>query len=294
LIARTTKTNSAAPQSAIAFVTEKPLAPRSFWDGYLKLSLVTCRVAMVPARSDSEKIKFHALNRKTGNRLEARLVDDETGKPVAEDDQVKAYQSGEKEFVLLEDDDLAAVALESARTIDIEMFVPKDSIAWIWFDQPHYLLPNDKVGLEAFAVIREAMAATGMVGVSRLVLYRRERAVMLQPLDDGLALWTLRYGDEVRDPKDYWQDIGSGKPDPKLLSMITKLIGQKTTDWDPKLASDPVQKNLAKIIAAKKKGARGAAKSADDSAAQDRGNVVSIFDALRKSVAAEGKRSGKG
>jgi DNA end-binding protein Ku len=98
----------------------------------------------------------------------------------------------------------------------------------------------------------------------------------------------------VRDPKDYWQDIGSGKPDPKLLSMITKLIGQKTTDWDPKLASDPVQKNLAKIIAAKKKGARGAAKSADDSAAQDRGNVVSIFDALRKSVAAEGKRSGKG
>ncbi len=181
--------------------------PRSFWDGYLKLSLVTCRVAMVPARSDSEKIKFHTLNRKTGNRLEARLVDDETGKRVAEDDQVKAYQSGEKDFVLLEDDDLAAVALESTRTIDIETFVPKDLRSrGSWFRSARTIsLPNDKVGQEAFAVIREAMAATDTVGISRVVLYRRERAVMLQPLDKGLVLWTLRYGDEVRDQKDYWQ-----------------------------------------------------------------------------------------
>jgi DNA end-binding protein Ku len=271
------------------------MAPRSFWDGYLKLSLVTCRVAMVPARSDNEKIKFHALNRKTGNRLETRLVDEGTGKPVAEDDQVKAYQSGEKDFVILEDDDLAAVALESTRTIDIEMFVPKESIAWIWYDQPHYLLPNDKVGEEAFAVIREAMAATDTVGISRVVLYRRERAVMLQPLDKGLVLWTLRYGEEVRDPSDYWKDIDNEKLDPKLLSMVAKLIAQKTTSWDPKLASDPVQKSLARIIAVKKKGAaRGMAKSVSDSAPPGRDNVVSIFDALRKSMAAERKRGSKG
>jgi DNA end-binding protein Ku len=173
------------------------------------------------------------------------------------------------------------------------MFVPKESIAWIWYDQPHYLLPNDKVGEEAFAVIREAMKATGTVGVSRVVLYRRERAVMLQPLDSGLVLWTLRYGDEVRDPREYWKGIENEKLDPKLLSMVAKLIGQKTTSWDPNLATDPVQRDLAKIIAAKKKGAKRPPKSAGESIHTDRGNVVSIFDALRRSVDAERQRSSK-
>jgi len=276
----------------IPFV-EKAMAPRSFWKGYLKLSLVTCPVAMVPARSDNEKVKFHTLNRKTGNRIESRLVDEKTGKPVDDEDQVKAYQSGDNDYVMLEDDELAAVALESTRTIDIEMFVPKDSIGWIWYDQPHYLTPNDKVGEEAFAVIREAMKSSDTVGISRLVLYRRERAVMLHPLDNGIVLWTLRYGDEVRDSKDYWENIGPEKRDPKLASMIAKLIDERTTTWDPKLASDPVQKNLMKIIAAKKKSAKAPAKSTSEKPAPTGGNVVSIFDALRKSMEVERKRGSK-
>jgi DNA end-binding protein Ku len=262
------------------------MAPRSFWKGYLKLSLVTCPVAMVPARSDNEKVKFHTLNRKTGNRIESRLVDEETGRPVTDDDQVKAYQSGDNDYVMLEEDELAAVALESTRTIDIEMFVQKDSIAWIWYDQPHYLLPNDKVGEEAFAVIREAMKASDTVGISRVVLYRRERAVMLQPWGKGIVLWTMRYGDEVRDSKDYWENIEIERIDPKLMSMVDKLIDEKTKPWDPAMTTDPVQKNLMKIIAAKKKSGKADPKKVKHKTPPEKGNVV-IFDALRKSVEIE-------
>jgi DNA end-binding protein Ku len=265
------------------------MAPRTFWKGYLKLSLVTCPVAMVPATSDSEKVRFHTLNRATGHRVESRYIDSGTGKPVDEDDEVKGYQTGDDTFVMLEDDELEAVALESTRTIDIEMFVPADSIEWIWYDKPHYLTPSDSVGEEAFAVIREAMAATKMVGISRVVLYRRERAVMLKPRDAGIELWTLRYGDEVRDPASYFGDLKRDKPEGKLLSMVTKLIGERSRPWDPAMVSDPVQEQLLNIIAAKKKGRRPARPKATPPPPS---NVVNIMDALRKSIQAE-KPAGK-
>src|ERR1700684_2577917 len=144
------------------------MAPRPFWKGYLKLSLVTCPVAMTPATTDNEKVRFHTLNRKTGNRVVSQYVDAVTGKPVDEDDEVKGYPRGEDDYVLLEDDELEAVGLESTRTIDIDMFVPADSIEWVWYDKPHYLTPDDEVGEEAYSVIRDAMGSTGMVGISRL------------------------------------------------------------------------------------------------------------------------------
>src|ERR1700688_705439 len=153
------------------------MAPRPFWSGYLKLSLVTCPVAMAPATTENEKVRFHTLNRKTGNRVASQYIDAVTGKLVDEDAQVKGYPRGENEYVLLEDDELEAVGLESTRTIDIDMFVPADSIDWGWYDKPHYLTPNDPVGEEAFCVIRDAMEATGTIGISRLVMYHRERAV---------------------------------------------------------------------------------------------------------------------
>jgi len=179
--------------------------PKPFWKGFLKLSLVTCPVAMTPAVSQSEKIKFHTLNRETGNRVESHYVDAETGKPVDKDDQVLGYERGENEYVILEREELESVALESVRTIDIDMFAAKESIAWIWYDRPHYLTPDGAVGEEAFAVIREAMAATGTVGIARLVLGNREHAVMLEPRDRGIVVWTLRYGNEVREPKAYFE-----------------------------------------------------------------------------------------
>jgi DNA end-binding protein Ku len=266
------------------------MAPRSFWKGYLKLSLVTCPVAMTPARSEGEKVRFHTLNRKTGNRVQARAVDAETGKPVAEEDEAKAYQKGEDDYIILEDEELDAVALESTRTIDIDMFVPADSIDWIWYDQPHFLTPDDKVGTEAFAVIREAMKLTKMVGISRLVLYRRERAVMLEPREAGIVLWTLRYGDEVRDAKDYFGDIKTGEVDAKLMALVSKLIDERSQPWDPKMATDPVQEQLKEIIASKKKGARPAKAAAQ---APRPSNVINIMDALRKSVAEDAKPRGR-
>lgn len=262
------------------------MAPRSFWKGYLKLSLVTCPVAMAPATSDNEKVRFHTLNRKTGNRVVSRYVDSVTGRAVDEDEEVKGYERGENDYVMLEDEELDAVALDSTRTIDIEMFVPGDSIEWIWFDTPHYLTPDDPVGEEAYCVIRDAMAASNMVGISRLVMYRRERAVMLEPRDKGIVLWTLRFGDEVRGEQDYFGDIGTHSADSKLMTLVQQLIEERTKPWDPGMVADPVQEKLLDIIASKKKGRKrpARAKAKEDVAP---GNVISIMDALRKSLSKE-------
>lgn len=263
------------------------MAPRSFWKGYLKLSLVTCPVAMAPAISQEDKVRFRTLNEKTGNPVVSRYVDAVTGKPVNEDDEVKGYPRGEDDYVMLEDEEIDAVALESTRTIDIETFVPRESIEWIWYDTPHYLVPNDTVGEEAFSVIREAMASTGTVGISRVVLYRRERAVMLEPRGKGIVLWTLRYGDEVRAEADYFAGLKEAKPDSKALSLVKTLIKERTKSWDPKMADDPVQDRLLDIIAAKKKGRKRPAKQ--KAPPPTAGNVINIMDALRKSIKAEGK-----
>lgn len=265
------------------------MAQRYFWKGYLKLSLVTCPVAMMPATSAAEKVRFHTLNRKTGNRVVTQYVDSVTGKPVDEDDEVKGYPKGEDDHVILEDEDIEAVALESTRTIDIDMFVPADMIEWVWFDKPHYLVPNDPVGEEAFAVIREAMSATKTIGISRLVMARRERAVMLEPRDNGIILWTLRYGDEVRDPEAYFGRIEEEKPEAKLLTMVKKLIDERTKPWDPCMVDDPVQERLLDIIKAKQKGRKRAPKRKEE-APETGGNVLNIMDALRKSISSESRK----
>jgi DNA end-binding protein Ku len=268
------------------------MAPRSFWKGYLKLSLVTCPVAMMPATSQNEKVRFHTLNARTGNRVVSQYIDAVTKKPVDEDDEVKGYQRGEDDYVMLEDEEIEAVALESTRTIDIESFVPHDTIEWVWYDAPHYLTPNDPVGEEAFSVIRDAMASTRSVGISRLVMYRRERAVMLEPRDKGIILWTLRYGDEVRDEKDYFGHIKQTNTDPKLMTMVKKLIDERTAPWDPAVVDDPVQDKLLEIIAAKKKGRKRVAR-AEPETEEAPSNVINIMDALRKSIGSDAKRKRK-
>jgi DNA end-binding protein Ku len=268
------------------------MAQRSFWKGYLKLSLVTCPVAMVPAHTEGEKVRFHTLNRKTGDRVETRYVDASTGKVVGDDDEVKGYQKGENQFVVLEDDEIDAVALESTRTIDIEMFVPKDSIEWVWYDKPHYLTPDEPIGEEAFSVIRDAMEATDTVGISRLVLYRRERAVMLQPRDRGIVLWTLRYGDEVREPDPYFAGIKSEKADAKLMKLVSTLIQERSEPWELSMVSDPVQDKLKQIIASKKKGKRPPRPKAREP--ERPSNVISIVDALKRSLTRESRPSKKG
>ncbi|WP_075293389.1 Ku protein, partial [Pararhizobium arenae] len=194
------------------------MAPRRpYWRGYLKLSLVTCPVAMTPATSESEKVRFHTLNKETGNRVRSQYVDAVTGKPVKEDDEAKGFERGENDYVLLTDEDLETVELESVRTIDIERFVPRDSIDWVYLESPFFLTANDKIGDEAFAVIRDAMAAEDVLAVSRLVLGRRERAVVLEARDNGIVLWTLRFGNEVRPETEYFKEIDK-KADTKVVS----------------------------------------------------------------------------
>jgi len=257
----------------------------AFWKGYLKLSLVTCPVAMTPATSENEKVRFRTLNRATGNPVVSRYVDSETGKPVTEDDAVKGYQRGEDDYVILEHDEIAAVALKSVRSIDIEKFIPSDSLDWIWYDKPHYLTPDGQVGEEAFRVIRDAMKATNSVGISRVVLYRRERAVMLEPRDKGIVLWTLRYGDEVRPFEDIHTQ--SQSIDAELKNLVGKLIESRRQAWNAAMLDDPVQERLLKDIAAKNKGRRRSPVKAKPEAEPVASNVVSIVDALRKSLAAD-------
>ncbi len=264
------------------------MALHAFWKGYLKLSLVTCPVALIPATSDREKIRFHTLNRKTGNRVVSRYVDEETGRAADEGEEAKGYARGENDYLVLEDEELESVRLESARTIDIEGFAPAESIDWIWYDTPFYLVPDDPVGEEAYCVIRDAMAAKRTLGVSRLVLHRRERAVVLSPRDRGVVLWTLRYGEEVRDPSAMFSGVRASGFDPELLNLIEKLIEERKASWSPDMVRDPVQERLADIIAEKKKGApRAAARPREGERAPN--NVVNIMDALRRSVKEEGK-----
>jgi DNA end-binding protein Ku len=262
------------------------MPPRTFWKGYLKLSLVTCPVAMMPAVSEGNRLRFHTLNRKTGNRVQRQYVDAETGKRVEDEDQARGYPRGEDDHVILEDEELDEVALESTRTIDIQEFVASDRIAWIWLDRPHFLLPDDTVAEEAFSVIRDAMQSTDTVGIARLVLYRRERAVMLMPKGKGIVLWTLRYGDEVRDERDYFDDLKEKKPDAEALKLVSKLIGARTANWDPKLVEDPVQDRLLDLIEEKKKGRKPPRKAKADEP-RESGKVISIIDALKRSIAAE-------
>jgi DNA end-binding protein Ku len=260
------------------------MAQRSFWRGYLKLSLVTCRVAMSPVVSDRGRVRFHTLDRRTGHRIETRYVDAETGAAVADKDEVKGFPRGPDEYVMLEDKELDSVALESTRTIDIEMFVPQASIAGVWYDVPHFLTPDDEVGEEAFAVIREAMRASGTAGIARLVLNRRERAVMLEPRGQGMVLWSLRYGDEVRPEAEYFKGLGEEEVDRDVVAEVRKLIEARRGEWSPKLMTDPVEAELRKLIRKKARsaGAKPQKPAAGKAARTD--NVIDLMAALKKSL----------
>lgn len=262
---------------------------RPYWRGYLKLSLVTCPVALTPATSESEKVRFHTLNKDTGNRVVSHYIDSVTGKAVTDEQEAKGYERGENDYVILTDEELESVELETVRTIDIEKFVPRGSIEWVYLDTPFYLTTNDKIGDEAFAVIRQAMEGEDVVGISRVVLGRREHAVLLEPRGEGIVVWTLRFGDEIRPESEYFTGIDK-KSDPKGVSALETEINKRLKDWSPDMVSDPIQESLLKLIADKKKAKKPTKAKSSQSTKNNRGeksNVVSIMDALKKSVAKE-------
>jgi DNA end-binding protein Ku len=213
-----------------------------------------------------------------------------TGKPLADGDEVKGYERGENEYVMLEDEELDAVALASTKTIDITVFAQRETIQWIWLETPYYLSVEDPVGQEAFSVIRDAMAAQKMVGISKLVISRRERTVMLEPRGKGIVLWTLRYGDEIRDEDSYFAAIGDETAAADMMPLVQQLIKQQTKHWDGKtMVVDPVQDKLLELIELKKRVLKKTAKAKPAAPVASAGNVVNIMDALRKSIAENGK-----
>ncbi len=258
------------------------MAARASWKGYLKLSLVSCAVQLYPASTSKERVSFHMLNRETGHRLKRLMVDSETGEPVESEDQIKGYEIGKRQYIQVEDEEIESVAIESTHTIDIESFVPRDEIDQTYFDSPYYIAPDGKVAEEAFAVIRDAMREKNVVGIGRVVLYRRERIIMLEPRDKGLVAMTLRYPYEVRADDEVFDQIPDVKVDDDTLDLATHIIERKLTHFDPARFEDRYQNALLEIIKAK-----AANKPAPKLDAPKPSNVVNLMDALRKSIAAE-------
>ncbi|HEX2529646.1 MAG TPA: Ku protein [Geminicoccus sp.] len=258
------------------------MAPRPNWKGYLKLALVTCPVAMFTAATTAERISFHTLNRETGNRVRRQYIDAETGDVVEDDEQVKGYELEDGQYVQIEEDEYDSVALESTHTIDIDKFVPRAEVDEIYIDTPYYLVPTDKVGEEAFVVIREAMRARRMVGLARVVLYRRERILMLEPRSKGIMAHTLHYDTEVRDDRGYFEDIRNIKLSSDLIDLASHIIDTKASRFDPSEFRDRYEEALVEMVKAKAKGKKPKAPPKP----RDQGNVVNLMEALRRSLGA--------
>ncbi|KQZ93966.1 Ku protein [Mesorhizobium sp. Root157] len=259
------------------------MAPRPAWKGYLKLSLVTCAVELTNVVTHAERISFRVLNRKTGNTVNRVYVDAETGKPVGDGDEIKGYEVDDGDFVHIEEEEIEAVRVESSNMMSLDGFVDKSSIQQIYLDTPYYLAPADKVSLDAFAVIRDAMAARKKAGLARIVLYRRERPVVIEPLGNGMVLTTLRYDNTVRQPDTVFADIKPVKTDTEMIELAEHIIDKKAARFDSSVFDDKYEEALLELIRAKKAG-RKAPKA---KAAPKPSNVVNLFEALKQSIAAD-------
>jgi DNA end-binding protein Ku len=264
------------------------MAPRANWKGFLRLSLVTCPVALYPATSESEKISFNQLNRKTGHRIKYAKVDADTGEEVANEDIVKGYKVDTDTFVEVTKEELENVALESTRTIEIDEFVDRTEIDRRYLIRPYYLRPDGKVGHDAFAVIRETIREMDKVAIGRLVLTNREHIIALEPLDKGLMGTLLRYPYEVRDPQEYFDEIDDVKVTKDMLDLAKHIVNQKSGSFEPDKFEDRYENALVELLNQKRKGepVRTAAKP------RDTGNVINLMDALRKSLDDVGKGDG--
>ncbi|MDF2764945.1 MAG: repair protein [Rhodospirillales bacterium] len=258
------------------------MAARANWKGYLRLSLVSCPIALYPATSESEKVRFNQLNKNTGNRIRYSKVDAETGEEVDSEDIIKGYQVSKGQFVEITDEDLEAVAVESSRTIDIDQFVPREEIDDLYNIRPYFIAPEGKIGAEAFVTIREAIAATGQVAIGRLVLTTREHMIALEPRGKGLMGTLLRYPYEVRDEAHYFDDIPNIKIEKEMLDLAKHIVKSKSGHFEPDKFEDRYETALREVINKKAKGERIEARQPERPS-----NVINLMDALKQSIAAE-------
>src|SRR3982075_2818881 len=259
------------------------MAARANWKGFLRLSLVTCPVALYPATSDSEKISFNQINRNTGHRIKYARVDADTGEEVPNEDIVKAFKVDTDTYVEVTKEELENVALESTRTIEIDEFVQREEIDPRYIIRPYYLRPDGKVGHDAFAVIRETIREMNMVAIGRVVLANREHIIALEPLDKGLMGTLLRYPYEVRSEKDYFDDIEDVKVTKDMLDLARHIVNQKPGSFEPETFEDHYETALIDLINKKRSGVRPSAKAAPKTG----GNVINLMDALKRSLASE-------
>jgi DNA end-binding protein Ku len=264
------------------------VAPRAYWKGYLKLSLVSCPVALFPASSEREKIRFHQINKATGNRIKYRKVDAETEEDVDTSDIIKGYEVGKGEYIELEPEELEAVAIESTRTVEIDEFVPKKEIDEIYLNNPYYIVPDGEVGQQAFAVIREAIRKEGMVALGRVVFTSREHVIALEPRGKGLLGITLRYPYEIRKEDQYFDDIENEKIPKDMMELASHIVETKSGHFNPQKFEDHYEEALKELLKKKQAGEKIEAPKEREPA-----KVISLMDALRRSVSAERADGGR-
>lgn len=256
------------------------MAPRANWKGHLKLGFLSCPVALYTAASESDRISFHTLNRKTGHRVTRQFIDSETGKPVERTDQVKGYEVGKGDYVVLTTEDIEEAIPESTKTIDIDAFVVDEEMDEVFVDNPYYLAPSDPTGQEAFALIRKAMEEKKVIGIARTVLFRRSRLLLLRPTGPGLTASTLYFDYEVRSAEDIFCDISKKTLPKEMIDLAKHIISTKRGKFEPEKIEDRYEDALAELIKAKQQGKeiKAPPKPAHG------GNVVDLLDALRKSA----------
>jgi DNA end-binding protein Ku len=258
------------------------VAPRAYWKGYLKLSLVSCPIALFPASSEREKISFHQLHKQTGNRIKYRKVDAETGDEVESADIIKGYEVGKGQYLELEPEELESIAIESKLTIEIDEFVPRQEIDELYFNNPYFIVPDGEVGQQAFAVIREAIRKEGMVAIGKVVFTSREHIIALEARDKGLLGVTLRYPYEVRKEKEYFDDIQDEKIPKDMLDLASHIVESKAGHFEPQRFEDRYEDALKELLKTKQSGQKiEAPKEREPS------KVVNLMDALRRSVETE-------
>ena len=258
------------------------MAPRAYWKGYLKLSLVSCPIALFPATSEREKISFHQINKNTGHRIKYQKIDAESGDEVESADIIKGYQVGKGEYLEIEPDELEAIAIESKRTIEIDEFVPKKEIDELYLNSPYYIVPDGEVGQQAFAVIREAIRQEGMVAIGKVVFTSREHIIALEARDKGLLGVTLRYPYEVRKEAEYFDDIPDEKIPKDMLDLASHIVASKAGHFEPERFEDQYEDALKELLKKKQSGQKIEAPRE-----REPSKVVNLMDALRRSVETE-------
>ena len=263
------------------------MASRPTWQGHLRLSLVTCPVALYTATARGGEVHFNMLHKTTHNRIRMIPTDPETG-PVDRDDIVKGYEIEKDRYVVVTDDEIEDVRLESTRTIDIDRFVDEKAIDRLYWNDPYFLVPDGKMAVEAYSVIREAMKKSGQIALGRVVMSTRERIIALEPRGKGIIAYTLRSEDDVSDADEAFKDIPAGKADANMVSIALKIIEQKEGPFDPAQFVDRYEEALKALIEEKEKGEKPVAAEAPEDT-----NVVDLMAALRASLKHGGPKNAR-